>query len=157
VRAGVPHSEAGLRLVTSPAEGGSKRRQRLGYVGIGLKPARACGRLLAELTGCLVLKPYWGKPAVRNFREGAGDMAMGAGLRPLAKAWDSPPDPKVHAPVLYPTGGGWGVYVGERSAIYFAAAEAFGESNGHGCWATRAGLGSKAFWLQRCSRSMNPW
>jgi hypothetical protein len=31
---------------------------------------------------------------------------MGAGLRPKAKAVDEPPDPKVRAPVLDPTGGG---------------------------------------------------
>jgi hypothetical protein len=29
-------------------------------------------------------------------------MARGAGLRPRAKALDSPPDPNVHAPQLYP-------------------------------------------------------
>ena len=28
------------------------------------------GRLAAELTGAWCLKPYWGKPTVRNFREG---------------------------------------------------------------------------------------
>jgi hypothetical protein len=27
----------------------------------------------------LSLKPYWGKPNVRNFREGAGDVDYGAG------------------------------------------------------------------------------
>src|SRR5512142_132700 len=37
---------------------------------------------------------------------GAGDVAMGAGLRPRAKAMDEPPDPTVRAPVLDPTGGG---------------------------------------------------
>ncbi len=34
----------------------------------------------------LGLKPDWGKLTVRNFREGAGDVTMGAGLRPAAKA-----------------------------------------------------------------------
>ena len=34
-------------------------------------------------------------------------MARGAGLRPTAKAVESPPDPKVHAPVFYPTGVFW--------------------------------------------------
>jgi hypothetical protein len=29
-------------------------------------------------------------------------MTMGAGLRPSAKALDSPPDPNVHAPQFYP-------------------------------------------------------
>ena len=37
---------------------------------------------------------------------GAGDVTMGAGLRPAAKAADEPPDPTVRAPVLDPTGGG---------------------------------------------------
>src|SRR5512135_3133158 len=37
---------------------------------------------------------------------GAGDVTMGAGLRPEAKAADEPPDPTVRAPVLDPTGGG---------------------------------------------------
>ena len=32
-------------------------------------------------------------------------MAMGAGLRPTAKALEWPPDPTVRAPVLYPTSG----------------------------------------------------
>jgi hypothetical protein len=49
------------------------------------------------------LKPYWGKPDVRNFREGAGNVTMGAGLRPMAKAVDVPPDPTVGASALYPT------------------------------------------------------
>ena len=34
---------------------------------------------------------------------GAGDVTMGAGLRPRAKALDEPPDPTVRAPVLDPT------------------------------------------------------
>jgi len=38
-------------------------------------------------------------------------MAMGAGLRPRAKAWDLPPDPTVHAPQLYPDG------VADKAAI----------------------------------------
>ena len=37
---------------------------------------------------------------------GVGNVARGAGLRPPAKAVDSPPDPTVRAPVLDPTGGG---------------------------------------------------
>ena len=36
---------------------------------------------------------------------GAGDVTMGAGLRPEAKAEDEPPDPTVRAPVLDPTDG----------------------------------------------------
>ena len=35
-------------------------------------------------------------------REASGNVAMGAGLRPTAKAVDLPPDPKVRAPDFYP-------------------------------------------------------
>ena len=45
-----------------------------------------------------------GKLNVRNFREGAGNVTRGAGLRPAAKAVDMPPDPTVGAPALYPAG-----------------------------------------------------
>ncbi len=34
----------------------------------------------------------------------AGNVSMGAGLRPTAKAVEGPPDPTVRAPVFYPTG-----------------------------------------------------
>jgi hypothetical protein len=54
------------------------------------------------LNGHLGLKPDWGKLNVRNFREGAGNVTMGAGLRPTAKAVATPPDPTVGAPALYP-------------------------------------------------------
>src|ERR1700730_8540281 len=47
-------------------------------------------------------KPYWGKPAVRNFRGGAGTVTMGAGLRPTPEGVHSPPDPPVPAPALHP-------------------------------------------------------
>jgi hypothetical protein len=33
-------------------------------------------------------------------------VAMGVGLRPTAKALDKPPNPKVHAPQIYPDRGG---------------------------------------------------
>jgi hypothetical protein len=87
-------------------EGRSKRRCGAAHGGIGLKLLLPVpeGSVL-NLTGAWCLKPYWGKPAVRNFREGAGNVATGAGLRPTAKAVDPPPDPTVHAPALYPTVG----------------------------------------------------
>jgi hypothetical protein len=47
-------------------------------------------------------EPDWGKPAVRDRREAYGNVARGVGLRPTAKAVDSPPNPNVHAPQLYP-------------------------------------------------------
>jgi hypothetical protein len=49
------------------------------------------------------LKPYWGKPAVRNFREGDGNVAKGAELRPTPKDVERPSDPKVRAPSFYST------------------------------------------------------
>jgi hypothetical protein len=52
---------------------------------------------------CFDFKPDWGKPAVRNFRGSAGNVTMGAGLRPTVKTVEMPPDPTVNAPVLYPT------------------------------------------------------
>src|SRR6516165_10962007 len=64
-----------------------------------LTPAVVSGR--SGLKG-LGLKPHWGKLTVRNFRGGAGDVTMGAGLRPASKGVDKPPDPKVGAPALYP-------------------------------------------------------
>ena len=48
-------------------------------------------------------KPGAGEPHAGFDEAGAGDVAMGAGLRPEAKAEDEPPDPTVRAPVLDPT------------------------------------------------------
>ena len=43
---------------------------------------------------------------LRSFDEaGTGNVIMIAGLRPMTKAMDKPPEPKVRAPVLDPTGG----------------------------------------------------
>jgi len=39
---------------------------------------------------------------------GAGNVAMGAGLRPTTKGVEKPPDSKVRAPAIDPTLGGWG-------------------------------------------------
>ena len=50
-------------------------------------------------------EPGAGDPHAGFDEAGAGDVAMGAGLRPEAKAEDEPPDPTVRAPVLDPTGG----------------------------------------------------
>src|SRR5262249_59131029 len=51
-------------------------------------------------------EPGAGDPHAGVDVAGAGDVTMGAGLRPEAKAADEPPDPTVRAPVLDPTGGG---------------------------------------------------
>ena len=58
-----------LPLERGGFEGVSKLVRPVGYVGIGLKPATASGRHTTELLGAWCLKPYWGKPNVRNFRE----------------------------------------------------------------------------------------
>ena len=49
-----------------------------------------------------------GKPHAAFDEAGAGNVMMVAGLRPIAKAMDQPPEPKVRAPVLDPTSGGDG-------------------------------------------------
>ena len=49
--------------------GVSKLVRKVGYVGIGLKPPTESGRHTTKLQGAWCLKPYWGKPNVRNFRE----------------------------------------------------------------------------------------
>jgi hypothetical protein len=50
------------------------------------------------------LKPYWGNPNVRNFREGAGNRAM-ANLNghEAGNGGYSQGEPKTTAPVLYST------------------------------------------------------
>ncbi len=56
-------------------------------------------------------KPGAGEPHAGFDVAGAGDVVMGAGLRPTAKAVEGPPDPKANAPALDPTderGGGNG-------------------------------------------------
>src|SRR3954451_25055973 len=47
-------------------------------------------------------EPDSGNPTVRDHRGARGDMAMGVGLRPTAKAVDEPPNPKARAPRIYP-------------------------------------------------------
>ncbi len=47
----------------------SKLVRKVRYVGIGLKPPTESGRHTTKLLGAWCLKPYWGKPNVRNFRE----------------------------------------------------------------------------------------
>ena len=70
VEAEVPHFEAGVPFGGGRAEGTTKLEREAGHVGIGLKPPWEPGRVAAELAGARCLKPYWGKPTVRNFREG---------------------------------------------------------------------------------------
>jgi len=100
--------EAGWLITPTTKAGGSpgdegpvKPGGGRGHADVVLNPGGRSGR--AGLRG-LGLKPYWGKLTVRNFRGGAGNVTMGAGLRPASKAADEPPDPKVDAPALYPAG-----------------------------------------------------
>src|SRR5216683_6045759 len=66
-----------------------ERRRRLyqtvggrGYADLVLDLRPGTGRVeLIEET--LSLKPYWGKPTVRNFREGAGNVGYGRTRTPL--------------------------------------------------------------------------
>src|SRR3954454_3202995 len=73
---------------------------------------RATAESVPDLRGPITLgakrtgKPGAGEPHAGFDVAGAGDVTMGAGLRPEAKAEDEPPDPTVRAPVLDPTGGG---------------------------------------------------
>ncbi len=47
-----------------------------------------------------------GNPYAGLDEAGAGNVAMGAGLRSTTKGVEKPPDPKVRAPALDPTRGG---------------------------------------------------
>ena len=48
-------------------------------------------------------QPSAGKPHAGLDEAGAGNVAMGAGLRSTTKDVEKPPDPKVRAPALDPT------------------------------------------------------
>jgi len=63
-------------------EGSLKPAAVWGYADLALKPRGLSGR--GELIDRrLSLKPYWGKPDVRNFREGAGTVGHGWTRTPL--------------------------------------------------------------------------
>ena len=76
---------------------GKPQRERV-YAGQRLSLARG-GKALG---GQPRSEPDSGNPTVRDRRGAPGNVAMGAGLRPVAKAVDRPPDPKARAPGLYP-------------------------------------------------------
>src|SRR5262249_48772405 len=81
----------GSATTQGPAESWASWRRRTkgrckpsgteGMPGGGLTEARG-GKARSERPAW---KPYWGKPAVRNFRGGDGNVAMGAELRPISK------------------------------------------------------------------------
>lgn len=87
---------------TGRTKGRSKLSREQGMPGGGLSCTER-GQARSERPA---LKPYWGKPAVRNFRGGDGNVTMGAELRPSPKDGDKPSDPKARAPLLYPTKSG---------------------------------------------------
>src|SRR4029434_5172837 len=64
--------EPGLLLWRKRAKGRSKLRGSDRRPGAGLR-LRACRKALSDM---LALKPYWGKPAVRNFRGGNGSVGL---------------------------------------------------------------------------------
>jgi hypothetical protein len=53
-----------------------------GYADLALQPVRWSGRVRL-IARHLSLKPYWGKPNVRNFREDAGNVDDGRTRNPL--------------------------------------------------------------------------
>ena len=73
-----PHIEAGHSSGRGDPEGESQPSPKAVYVRIKLKPPDDTGRLSAELSGAWNLKPYWGKPAVRNFRGGGWKRGHGS-------------------------------------------------------------------------------
>jgi hypothetical protein len=70
VRRRRPAHRGGRPIGRGESEGESQLSRRMVHVGIALKPSTARGRLSAEPRGAWNFKPYWGKPAVRNFRGG---------------------------------------------------------------------------------------
>jgi hypothetical protein len=105
VAAKVPHFEADVPTGQGCSEGSGKPESEVRHVRIRLNSRCNLGRPVAELAGAWCLKPYWGKPVVRNFREGGWKRDYGrrneAQRESLGKK--KPPNPTVRAPVLYPT------------------------------------------------------
>jgi hypothetical protein len=70
VAAKFPHFEAGALSGQGFSEGSGKPEGEVRNVRIRLNSHHTPGRPAAELIGAWCWKPYWGKPTVRNFREG---------------------------------------------------------------------------------------
>jgi hypothetical protein len=81
-------TEPGLLLWRKRAKGRSKLRGSDRMPGAGLR-LRACRKALSDM---LALKPYWGKPAVRNFRGGDGNVGIirspVRAIAPLDHSWE---------------------------------------------------------------------
>src|SRR5262249_42664199 len=70
VRSRSPAPRGGTLSGRGYSEGKSQLSVRWRMSGSKLKPSNELERLFAELYGAWNLKPYWGKPTVRNFRGG---------------------------------------------------------------------------------------
>ena len=78
VRRRSPAHRGGTLSGRGESEGESQPCAKAAYVRIALKPPDDTGRLSAELSGAWNLKPYRGKPAVRNFRGGGWRRGQGS-------------------------------------------------------------------------------
>jgi len=89
----VPHIEAGTPLGGGRAEGTTKLVREARDVGIGLNPPTKPGRVVAELAGARRLKPYWGKPTVRNFWEGGWKRDYGSRTEAQCESFGNATEP----------------------------------------------------------------
>ena len=74
----VPHVVAVSPFGGGDLEGLSKLIRAAGDVRTRLDLSAGAGRLRTELHGAWCLKPYWGKPTVRNFWEGGWKRGHGS-------------------------------------------------------------------------------
>jgi hypothetical protein len=81
-------SEPGFPLPRTPAKDGDKLTMEEGMPGAGLT-STIRRKVPFDIP---TLKPYWGKPAVRNFREGDGNVGI---IRSPVRA-SIPPDQQRH-------------------------------------------------------------
>ena len=101
VEAKVPHIEAGTPFGRGRPEGTTKLDRAARDVGIRLNPPTKPGRVAAELAGARRLKPYWGKPTVRNFREGGWKRDYGSRTEAQCESFGNATEPYcVRASVL---------------------------------------------------------
>jgi hypothetical protein len=96
----IPPSSGGVGLDLESAKGADKPQVAKGMPGAGLTGA-ARGKDPPDRPA---LKPYWGKPAVRNFRGAGGNGATGRATR--ARSWKRRTRPSASlwatAPLAYP-------------------------------------------------------
>src|SRR3954452_3910522 len=83
-------------------ETGTSFVEDCGGPGLARSQPERFGRCGKSAKGKPRSEPDSGDPTVRDRRGARGDMAMGVGLRPTAKAVDEPPNPKARAPRIYP-------------------------------------------------------